>query len=82
MGGLKGLDRPGLAVRRKQMRMMSDTELSKRSDVELAVLFGMVSNALALTSTGTPERRRVVSNLQSISRARALRHRACRMPGF
>jgi hypothetical protein len=64
------------------MRLITDTELTSRSDVELAVLFHMVSNALADARPGSPARRRVIASLQNISRARAGRHKQCRVPGF
>lgn len=64
------------------MRLITDTDLSSRSDVELAVLFEMVAEALGRTSPGTPARRTVIASLRNISRARAARHRRCRAPGF
>jgi hypothetical protein len=48
----------------------------------LAVLFQMVSNALAHTKPGTPGRRSVIASLQNISQARSSRHRQCKVPGF
>lgn len=64
------------------MRPITDTDLSGRSDVELAVLFQVVSEALADTAPGTPERRTVIDSLQTISEARSARHRACAVPGL
>jgi hypothetical protein len=64
------------------MRLVTDTELSSRTDVELAVLFHMAAEALGCTASGTPERRTVIASLQNITRARAQRHRQCRVPGF
>ena len=64
------------------MRMISTAELTSRTDVELAVLFHMVSNALAVAKPGSPARRTVIASLQNISRARSVRHRQCVVPGF
>ncbi len=64
------------------MRLITDTELTSRTDVELAVLFHMVSNALAVAKPGSPARRTVIASLQNISRARAVRHKQCTVPGF
>lgn len=64
------------------MRLITDTELTNRTDVELAVLFHMVANALGQTRPGTPERGRVVASLCNISQARSNRHKQCRVPGF
>lgn len=64
------------------MRLVTDTELTARTDVELAVLFHVVSQALAAAKPGTPARRAVIASLQNISKARADRHYRCRVPGF
>jgi hypothetical protein len=64
------------------MRLITDTELSSRTDVELAVLFHMVAGALGHTAPGTPGRQAVIASLQNIGRARASRHRQCRVPGI
>ncbi|MEQ9642051.1 MAG: hypothetical protein RIM84_18655 [Alphaproteobacteria bacterium] len=64
------------------MRLITDNELSRRSDVELAVLFQKVSEGLAGTKPGTPARRTVIASLQNISRARAQRQRRYTVPGF
>jgi hypothetical protein len=64
------------------MRVITDNDLAARSDAELAVLFHMVSQALAVAEPNTDRRRRVIASLQNISRARAARHRQCMVPGF
>lgn len=64
------------------MRLISDTELASRTDLELAVLFQVASEALATAKPGTQERRDVIASLQNISRERARRHLHCRPPGL
>ena len=64
------------------MRLITDKELTSRTDVELAVLFQMVSNALAHAQPGSPGRRRVIASLQNISHEQAGRHKQCTVPGF
>ncbi len=64
------------------MRLITDTELTGRTDAELAVLFHMVSQALAAAKPGTPARRNVIASLQNISTARAQRHYRRPAPGI
>lgn len=64
------------------MRVITDNDLATRSDAELAVLFHMVSQVLATTEPQSDRRRRVVASLQNISRAKAVRHKQCTVPGF
>jgi hypothetical protein len=64
------------------MRLITDTELTGRSDVELAVLFHMAAEALATTVPGTAARDAVIASLQNICRAKAQRHYRRRVPGF
>lgn len=64
------------------MRLITESELAGRTDVELAVLFQVVSQALGETVPGTPERRAVIESLRNISMARAGRHRRSTVPGF
>lgn len=64
------------------MRLITDNELTSRTDVELAVLFHVVSQALGSTKTGTPARRTVIASLQNISQARAARHYRYTAPGI
>jgi hypothetical protein len=64
------------------MKLITGTELTRRTDVELAVLFQAVSEALAVTEPDTPARRNAIASLQNISRERARRHRHSRTPGF
>ncbi len=62
------------------MRLITETELTGRTDVELAVLFQMVSQAAA--KPGTPARRAVNSSLQNINSVRASRHYRGTPPGL
>jgi len=62
--------------------MVINTELASQTDTELAVLFHMVSNALATAKPGSLERRKVIASLQNISIERTQRHRRCTVPGF
>lgn len=64
------------------MRVITDNDLAARSDAELAVLFHVVSQALATTQPLSDRRRRVIASLQTISRAKAARHYQCAVPGF
>jgi hypothetical protein len=64
------------------MRLITDTELTSRTDVELAVLFQMAAEALATTIPGSPARNAVVASLQNISRAKAQRYYRRMAPGF
>jgi hypothetical protein len=64
------------------MRLITDTELASRTDVELAVLFQVASEALASAKPGTQERRDTIASLQNIGRERARRHRQPRPPGL
>lgn len=63
------------------MRMISNTELTSRTDSELAILFSMVSKQLAVAKAGTPERRKVIASLQNISIAQRQRHQKLAAPG-
>jgi hypothetical protein len=64
------------------MRLISETDLASRTDLELAILFHMASQALGRTEPGSPARQAVIASLQNISRARRARHRQCRTPGL
>jgi len=64
------------------MRLITDTELTGRTDAELAVLFHMVAQALAAAKPGTPARRNVIASLQNISTAKAQRHYRRKAPGM
>ncbi|MGD0775935.1 MAG: hypothetical protein ABSC05_24220 [Candidatus Solibacter sp.] len=59
------------------MKLMSNHELSKKSDSELAALFCQVSKGLVCTRRGSPERRNALASLENISRARAARMTPC-----
>jgi hypothetical protein len=71
-----------LMKRRSKMRLITDSELANRTDLELAILFQIASEALARTTPGSPERQTVIASLQNIGRARSARHRQCRTPGL
>jgi len=63
------------------MSIISSTDLAVRTDSELAVLFHMVSQKLAVAPVGSPDRRAVIASLQNISVERSMRcHRNA--PGF
>jgi hypothetical protein len=64
------------------MRLITDSELARRSDAELAVLFQKAAEALATAKPGTQERRSAVASMQNIGRERARRHRQPRPPGL
>ena len=64
------------------MRLITRSELANRTDVEIAVLFGVAAKALGWTQPGTPERARVIASLQNINLARAYRHQQHRVPGL
>ncbi|MBZ0138903.1 MAG: hypothetical protein K8H87_03905, partial [Pseudorhodoplanes sp.] len=66
----------------EDMRVITDNDLAARSDAELAVLFHVVSQALADSEPQTDKRRKVIASLQTISRARAARHYQCTAPGL
>lgn len=77
-----GRNDPAIKSEENAMRLITNTELSSRSDSELAVMFHMVSGALAMAKPGTPERRKVVAGLQNISMERAQRYKQCIEPGL
>lgn len=64
------------------MRLLTETELTGRTDAELAILFQWAAESLATTRRGTPERRAAIASLQNIGSERARRHRHSRTPGF
>jgi hypothetical protein len=64
------------------MRLITENDLNDRTDFELAILFGMVAEALGRTRPGTPARRAVITSLQNISLARSALYRQCLTPGF
>jgi hypothetical protein len=53
------------------MKLISNHELQQRSESELSILFRKVSEGLARTSRGSPERRNALASLENISRTRA-----------
>ena len=64
------------------MRVITLNDLAGRTDLEIAVLFHIASQSLGCTAPGTTARRAVISSLQNISEARAIRHKAGRAPGL
>lgn len=64
------------------MTLTTETELAGRTDAELAVLFQMVSQALAAAKPGTLARRAVIASLQNISSVRASRRYESTAPGI
>jgi hypothetical protein len=73
MGGLKNL-------RRKNMKLITTSELMKRSESELKYIFSIVSQNLAKTNPETPERRNALASLENISHAIAVKY--VKRPGF
>jgi hypothetical protein len=55
----------------KNMKLISNFELHRRSETELSILFRQVSEGLVRTTRHTPERRNALASLENISRARA-----------
>ncbi len=53
-------------------KLMTIAELQSRTESDLRALFRQASQALARTTTGTPERRIGLASLENISRAMAL----------
>ena len=53
------------------MKMISNCELARKSENELAALFCRASKALARTRRHTPERRNTLASLENIARERA-----------
>lgn len=61
------------------MRLISNSELAKRSEGELSALFATVSKKLVRSEQGSPARRNALATLENINRAQAARWRACRI---
>lgn len=57
------------------MRVITLNDLANRTDLEIAVLFHIASQALGGTVSGTAERQAVIASLQNISQARSRRAR-------
>jgi hypothetical protein len=55
------------------MRLITGTELAKRSDSELAAIFGQVSRELSATKPGSPARSKALTSLENVRRERAAR---------
>lgn len=54
------------------MQLITMGELTKRTEGELAALFGQLSQAVVQTAQGTPERINGLGSLENVARARAL----------
>ena len=54
-------------------RLITRSELSGRSNLELAALFRAASEALAQSAPGAPARRNALASLENIGRERAAR---------
>jgi hypothetical protein len=55
------------------MRLITRFELARRSDNELSALFRLVSEGLARTAKGSPERRNALASLENIRCEQAMR---------
>jgi len=64
------------------MRLLTETELTGRTDAELAILFQWAAESLATTRPSTPERRAAIASLQNITRTQARRQRQSVTPGL
>ncbi len=51
------------------MRLLTHTELERRSEQELRAIFRSVSTALVQSERGLPARRNALASLENISRA-------------
>jgi hypothetical protein len=71
---IKGSERRGLEQKEEKLKLISNYELQKQSDSELAALFRAVSQTLVKTGRGSHERRNALASLENISLARALRN--------
>lgn len=52
------------------MKLISSYELERRTEPELAALFGQVSKILTITAQESAARRNALASLENISRAR------------
>jgi hypothetical protein len=68
---MKGSDERGRNTRRKTSNLFQTTNCSSGAESELSILFRKVSEVLACTSRGSPERRNALASLENISGARA-----------
>lgn len=57
------------------MRLITSYELAGHAQKELQALFNTVSNELACTEAGTPERRNALASLENIGRAMCRKHK-------
>ncbi len=51
------------------MHQLTNIDLGRRSEIELHVLFGMVTQAIARTEPGSPERQVAWTNVETVRRA-------------
>ena len=68
-------------------RIITESELTNKTDIELSALFRKVSREIVNSKIGSPERRKALASLDNISRAMRTRHSAPRCsypkpPGF
>jgi len=68
-------------------RIITESELTNKTDIELSALFQKVSREIENSESGSPERRNALANLENISRAMRTRYIAPRChhpkpPGF
>lgn len=61
-------------------RIITESELTNKTDIELSALFRKVSQDIANSKIGSPERRKALASLDNISRAMRTRHSAPRYP--
>lgn len=84
----KGPDGRGLLTKEEKMcRIITESELAKKTDIELSALFRKVSREIANSKIGSAERRNALVSLENISRAMRTRYIAphCshpKPPGF
>ena len=68
-------------------RIITESELINKTDIELSALFRKVAEEIANSEIGSPERRNALASLDNISRAMRTRYIAPRCshpkpPGF
>jgi hypothetical protein len=72
--GRKGRDGRGLDEEEESMfRLITRSELTRRSNNELAAIFRQASDALAQSAPGSPGHRNALASLENIARERAAR---------
>ncbi len=61
-------------------RIITTSELHNKTDIELSALFQKVSQQVAKSEPGSPERRNALASLENISRAMCSRLNTPRYP--